>query len=300
MVLALVVAIIAVNLAGQTAARMWLEDLDERLLDAGAGTNAALITLEREHLEAFRAIGFSQGFAADLEALDVRAIESRITPIDANNGIPMIDVIDVQGRVIFAFRADGALQPIYRERLGVDVVASALAGERDEYGERFTELIATEEGPLLATAGPVRDEADGSRIVGSLLVMTPLHELLGQAKNLHGADLTVYADDRGEPLATTTPVRPRSLSTDELEVLAHPEGFPEASAFDIGGKRQREQIGGLIVRHRLGALLGASMPDRSREVANRVMLLAGLGLLAMSILVASSVHAWLRDREVAT
>lgn len=295
LLVALLAALIAIYLAGQTAARMWLEDLDARLLDAGAGTNALMISLEREHLEAYRSIAFSDGFATDLEVYDVLAIEDRIQPVDANHGIPMIDIIDDQNRVVFAFRAEGAIRPIYRERRDIEIVRQALAGERDEYGERFTSLITTDEGPLLATSGPVRR---GDRIVGALLLMTPMDELLSQGRNLHGAHLTAYSFDRGDPLATTTPIRPRTFDTEERTRLAQPEELPHATRFQIAGKPQREQVGTLTVRHRPTALLGSALYDRSREVAIAVMIIVAIGMAVMSILVAIVVYGWTRTREV--
>lgn len=293
LLIALLAAILAIYWAGQTAARMWLEDLDERLLDAGAGTNAAMTNLEQEHLEAYRAIAYADGFAASLERYDALDIESRLTPIDANHGIPMIDIIDDQNRVVFAFRAEGAIRPVYRARTDLEIVRQALAGERDEYGERFTSLIATDEGPLIATAGPVRL---GERIVGALLVMTPMDELLSRATNLHGARLTAYSTDRGDPLATTTPIRPRSLGTQLRTDLARVENLPYATRFKIAGATNREQIGALVVRHRTEAFLGSALPDRSPEVARAVMLIAALGMLVMSVIVASVAYAWARDK----
>lgn len=293
LLIAVLAALIAIYLAGQTAARMWLEDLDERLLDAGAGTNAQAILLEREHLEAYRAIAFSDGFADDLARYDASAIERRIQPVDANHAIPMIDIIDDRSRVVFAFRAEGAIRPVYRERGGIEIVRKALAGERDEFGERFTALIATDEGPLVATAGPVRD---GDRIVGALLLMTPIDELLSQGRNLHGAHLTAYSIDRGDPLATTTPIRPRTFDTETRTHLAQPEELPHATRFRISGAVQREQVAGLTIRHRTAAFLGSALPDRSRQVAWNVMVIVAVGMAVMAFLVAVVVHAWTRSR----
>lgn len=293
LLVALLVALFAIYLAGQTAARMWLEDLDARLLDAGAGANALAITFEREHLEAYRAIAFSDGFPEDLAGYDVHAIEDRVQPVDANHGIPMIDIIDDQNRVVFAFRAEGAVRPVYRERRGVEIVRMALAGERDQYGERFTSIIATEEGPLLATAGPVRS---GDRIVGALLLMTPLDELLSQGRNLHGAHLTAYSLDRGDPLATTSPIRPRTFDTETRTLLAQPERLPHATRFRIAGSVQREQIAGLTVWHRTASFLGAALHDRSRQVAWNVMTIVAIGMAVMSLLVGLVVYGWTRDR----
>lgn len=295
LLIAIIAALLAIYFAGQTAARMWLEDLDARLLDAGAGVNALAINFEREHLEAYRAIAFSQGFPEDLAAYDVRAIENRIQPVDANHAIPMIDIIDDQNRVVFAFRAEGAIRPVYRERRGIEIVRMALAGERDQYGERFTTIITTQEGPLLATAGPVRS---GDRIVGALLLMTPIDELLSQGRNLHGAHLTAYSLDRGDPLATTTPIRPRTFDTETRTLLAQPDELPYATRFRIAGSTQREQVAALTIRHRTGALLGAALRDRSREVAWNVMVITAIGMALMSVLVGLVVYGWTRDRYI--
>lgn len=293
LLIALVAALLAIYFAGQTAARLWLEDLDARLLDAGAGTNALAIGFEREHLEAYRAIAFSDGFPDDLARYDVRAIEDRVQPVDANHAIPMIDIVDAQGRVVFAFRAEGAIRPHYRERTDLEMVRRSLAGEGDEFGERFTSIVTTEEGPLLATAGPVRS---GERIVGALLLMTPIDELLSQGRNLHGAHLTAYSLDRGDPLATTTAIRPRTFDTETRTILAQPDELPHANRFRVRAKPQREQVAALTIRHETAAFLGASLPDRSREVAWKVMVIVALGMAVMSVLVALVVHGWTKER----
>lgn len=294
LIVALIVAILAIYFAGQTAARLWLEDLDKRLIDAGAGTNADAIAIERQHLAAYRALAYADGFGDSLRRYDARDIEQRLAPVDANHGVPMIDIIDNQGRVVFAFRAEGAIRPIYRERRGVALVQKALKGERDEYGDRFTDLIATDEGPLIATGGPVRV---GDDIVGALLVMTPLDELLSQATNFHGSSLTAYSLDRGDPMATTTPIRPRTFPTALRVELAQLGRLPYTTKFNVDGVKQREIVGALILRHRTQGFLGAALPDRSRYVAWRVMIVVAVGLVITSFLVAMVAYAWGRRYE---
>jgi sensor domain CHASE-containing protein len=293
LLLAILVAILAIYWAGETAARLWLEDHDKRLLDAGAGTNADLNQLERDQLSAYRAIAYADGFAASLARYDARDIEARLTPVDANHGMPMIDIIDDQGRVVFAFRADGAVRPVYRQRNDVAIVQRALAGESDQYGERFSDLLATQEGPLVATSGPVRL---GDRIVGALLVMTPVDQLLSRSTNTHGSLLTVYSDDRGDPMATTTPIRPRTLNTELRTLLTRDGELPWANRFKIAGKTNREIMGGLTLRHEQVAFLGAALPDRSRYVAWRVMIIVAIGIILLALIVWTVAYAWAKDK----
>lgn len=291
--IAVLVALLAIYFAGETAARLWLEDLDKRLLDAGAGTNAQLNQLERDQLSAYRAIAYADGFGASLAGYDAKAIEERLTPTDANHGMPMIDIIDDQGRVVFAFRADGAVRPVYRQRKDIAIVQRALAGEADQYGERFADLITTQEGPLIATAGPVRYN---NRIVGALLVMTPVDQLISRSTNAHGALLTVYSEDRGDPMATTTPIRPRTLDTALRVRLAQTGQLPWPNRFKIGGKTNREMMGALTVRHTTVAFLGAALPDRSRYVAWRVMVIVALGMIVLALIVWTVGYAWAKDK----
>ena len=291
--IALLVAILAVYFAGQTASHLWLQDLDKRLLDAGAGTNAGLNQLERDQLSAFRAITYADGFGKSLAEYDAKTIEAQLTPTDANHGIPMIDIIDDQGRVVFAFRADGAVRPVYRQRRDVAIVQRALAGESDQYGERFADLITTQEGPLIATAGPVRYN---NRIVGAVLAMTPIDQIISRSTNAHGSLLTVYSTDRGDPMATTTPIRPRTLDTELRVRLAEPGQLPWTNRFKIGGKTQREIMGGLVLRHRQVAFLGSALPDRSKYVAWRVMVIAALGFGVLALIVWTVAYAWAKDK----
>lgn len=291
--IAILVAILAVYFAGQTASHLWLQDLDRRLLDAGAGTNAALNQLERDQLSAFRAITYADGFGKSLADYDAKAIEAQLTPTDANHGIPMIDIIDDQGRVVFAFRSDGAVRPVYRQRRDVAIVQRALAGEADQYGERFSDLITTQEGPLVATAGPVRFN---NRIVGAVLAMTPVDQLISRSTNAHGSLLTVYSMDRGDPMATTTPIRPRTLGTALRVQLAEPGQLPWANRFKIAGKTQREMMGGLVVRHRQVAFLGSALADRSKYVAWRVMVIVALGFGMLALIVWSVAYAWAKEK----
>jgi hypothetical protein len=293
LLLALLVAILAIYWSGQTAAGLWLHDLDTRLLDAGAGTNADVNALERDQLSAFRAVTYADSFAPALAHYDATQIERLLTPTDANHGMPMIDIIDDQTRVVFAFRANGAVRPIYRSRGDIGIVRQALAGETDQYGERFSDLLTTDEGPLVATAGPVRL---GGKIVGAVLIMTPLDQLVSQATNQHGALLTAYSLDRGDPLATTTPIRPRTLTTDLRVRLAQSGQLPWANRFKIGGKTNREQIGALTLRHKTVGFLGAALPDRSRYVAWRVMAIVALGFAVLGLIVGSVSYAWARDK----
>jgi hypothetical protein len=282
-----------VRWADHAASGEWGKSLDERLTRAGAGTNADVLDVERQHLEGLRAFSFAVGVPEALSTLDVATIERILTPVDANLSIPMVDVLDANGRVVFAFRAEGQPAPIYRDRGPVGIVTSALSGEPDSLGERFSTLLVTDEGPLIASAGPVR--LDG-KVVGAVLVMTPLAEVLASSTTTHGELLTVYTAAGGAPLATTAPVKPRTLPKD-LENLLPAESLPRRSSFDVPDGQVREQLGALIIRHQPVAWLGVAELDKSGDVGGQIVVIFVFGLLAVGVLVVVIGVLWRRDGD---
>jgi hypothetical protein len=288
-----VVMVAVVRWADHTASGEWSTSLDERLTSAGAGTNAVVLDAERQHLEALRAFSFATGVPEALSTLDVASIERILTPVDANLSIPMVDILDESGRVVFAFRAEGQPSPIYRDRGPVGIVASALAGEPDALGERFSTLLVTDEGPLLATAGPVRLD---SKVVGAVLVMTPIEEVLAESTTTHGELLTVYTAAGGMPLATTAPVKPRTLPKD-LANLLPAESLPVRSSYEVPDGQVREQLGALIVRHQPVAWLGVAELDTSGRLGGQIIVIFVLGLLAVAVLVVVVSVLWRRDGD---
>src|SRR5581483_2323966 len=87
------VAILTVYFAGQRATAGARATLDDRLVQAGAGADAALVAIESEQLSAVRAVAFTQGIATALAAQDGPALNRLVTPIQANSTVPMVDVV---------------------------------------------------------------------------------------------------------------------------------------------------------------------------------------------------------------
>lgn len=280
LVVLVVVALSVIRWTGSVAGTEWRDALDERLADAGAGANAAMVEVERDHLSALRAFTFTTGVPEALAELDIEAIERLLGPIDANLGIPMVDVVDPSGRVVFAFRGEGQLPPIYRDRIDFSIVQRALRDEPDIYGERFTTMALTDEGALIASAGAVKL---GDDVVGVLVVMTPLADVLTASTNQSGEMLTVYSADGGVPLATTAAVKPRTLP-ESLDRILPAEDLPVTSSYEIPGGSAREQLGALVVRHETVAWLGVADLDKSGRVSGQVSMLTAVAILLCSLL----------------
>jgi hypothetical protein len=285
--LGLLVAVLAVAWAGQRAQRGVLDNLDARLQDAGAGSVAAIVSVEAEQLSALRAITFTQGVARAVETSDPGALNRLVTPLQANSNVPMVDVVRPDGQVLFAVRSKGAPRPAASRR-GMSAIGQSMREARGARGGRFTEVVIFKTGPAFVTIGPVMD---GKKPVGVVLVMTPLADVLGRISQQVRADLTAYTAD-GIPIATTSLADPPTLDRDTARRLI---GGGAVVLRYIHGD-DREALGRLIVDHQPDAVLGVSLKDNSAATRDAVMLFAALGLIA-TVTIMATFWARIANRE---
>jgi hypothetical protein len=276
--LGLLIAVLAVAWAGQRAQGGVLDNLDARLQDAGAGSVAALVTVEAEQLSALRAITFTQGIAQAVATSNSAAINRLVTPLQANSIVPMVDVVRPDGQVLFAVRSKGAPPPAASRR-GMSAIGQSISEARGTRGGRFTEVVIFKTGAAFVTVGPVMD---GKKAVGVVLVMTPLADVLGRISQQVRADLTTYTAD-GIPIATTSLADPPRLDRDTARRLI---GGGAVVLHYIHG-HDREALGRLIVDHQPDAVLGVSLEDNSAATRDAVMLFAALGLIATVTIMAT-------------
>lgn len=276
--LGLLIAVLAALWAGQRAAQGVRDNLDQRLRDAGAGTDAGIVAVEAEQLAALRSITFTQGVGHALARHDVATLNRVVTPLQANSGVPMVDVVLADGRVALAVRAKGAPAPV-ASRAGLGAIARAIRTAHGTRGGRFSELVTFRSGPTFLTAGPL---FDGSRAVGAVLVMTPLADLLGRLSQEVGARLTAY-DASGVPVATTAAYRPATLPAETARAVIG--GGPVLMRYSHSG--EREAVGRLVIDHQPDALLGTALHDNAWVTGRAVTLFAAIGLACTMLIVGS-------------
>ena len=276
--LGLIVAILTALWAGQRAENGVRANLDARLRDAGAGTDAALVTLEAEQLSALRAVAFTRGVGHALATRDIKTLNSLVTPVQTNSDVPMVDVTFPSGRVVLAVRSKGAPLPV-ASRAGMPALVAAVENAHKRRGGRSTVLAIFRSGPTLATVGPI---LDNGKVAGLALAMTPLADALGRFSQQVGATLTAY-DQNGKPLATTAPYEPRAVDAD----TAHALYAGGATVIRYVRGPDREMLGRLVLDHQAVALLGVSLEDNSPVTGHAVFLYAAIGLLCVMIIVGS-------------
>jgi len=287
LILGLLVAVLAVTWAGQRAGNGVLANLDSRLQDAGAGTDAALISVEAEQLSALRSITFTRGVATAVVNSDPAALNELVTPLQANSNVPMVDVVRPDGQVLFAVRSKGAPPPA-ASRSGLRAIDQSIREARGPRGGRFSEVVIFKTGPAFMTIGPLMN---GNTAVGVVLVMTPLADVLGRISQQVRADLTAYTAN-GTPIATTALRDPPPVDHDTARTLI---GGGAIVMRDTHGST-REALGRLIVDHQPDAVLGVALHDNSAVTKPAVMLFAALGRIA-TVLILATFWARIANRE---
>jgi hypothetical protein len=272
------VAILTVYFAGQRATAGARATLDARLVQAGAGADAALVAVESEQLSAVRAVAFTQGVANALASHDGPALNRLVTPIQANSTVPMVDIVEPDGRVLLAVRSKGAPAPV-ASRKGLRALKLSLSGVHGPRGGRFSEIVIYRSGPTLLTISPI---VQGKTPVGAVLAMTPLADALGRISQEVNAELTAY-DSIGDPIATTATFNPKPLPTDVAQALIG--GGPIATRYDWAD--HREKLGRLIVDHQPDAVLGVALEDDSNVTGRMVSIYAAIGLICTAIILAT-------------
>lgn len=283
--LGLAMALLTCLWAGQAAGAQLRSALDARLRDAGAGANAGVVDLERQQMQLVRSVEFTVGLPGRLKSGDVAGLARLAGPLLANSAVPLLDVADADGTIVLALRAQTSPPPD-SSRLTWTPVRQVLAGQRVQGDARINALVATAAGPLLVTAGPVREDG---RIVGAAVAATPWRSILGQLANVTGTGLTLYAAG-GAVLASSLNPPPPPLTRALAAATLAGSGAPAAREEGRGAARQRELLGRLVVEHDAVAVLGVALADRSAP-AVRTLALETAGGLAATVLTLAALAA---------
>lgn len=167
---------------------------------------------ERDHLEVVRAVAFTEGVTEALLAGDSSRLSALALPQAANANIDGLEIYDAAGLRIFGVRRDtsAAPSPLPREQAPADwtAISNAVQGKTDARGDKWAQLVATADGPLLVTAGPIFD--DQGRPIGAVAVSTRLNTILLNAKRTGVGDVSTF-DSAGVLLASTFDIADANL-----------------------------------------------------------------------------------------
>jgi class 3 adenylate cyclase len=215
LIIAILLAGVAAWLVSQSFARALQERFRSQLVDSATAANESLFKLEASQLSGVRAIAATNGVAEAVEAHDWEAIDRAIRPIVVNEHLGLVHILDNKGQPVYGLRAlpDGYAQNENADFANWLPVAKVLKQETDPLGDKFVGVVDAPWGLALYTVAPIKE---GDRLIGAVLVGTPLAEVLGAMQNGTGVTVTVYRPDGQAALssaggATTPPALAASL-----------------------------------------------------------------------------------------
>lgn len=203
--LTLVLAAVGSYLATNVVTGSLHERFENQLAESGRVTSDSVVRTERAQLEAVRAVTFTQGVSDGIAAGDADSLRSLVRPIAGNSGIERLAVLDATGKPLVSIALTDRASLTYKDtsttgqEAGWPLVQSVLAGVVDSEGDKQAQIIETDSGFVLYTAGPI--ERNG-QIVGVALVGTTVTTFLIGAQGQALADVTFY-DFNGVPLSST-------------------------------------------------------------------------------------------------
>jgi putative nucleotidyltransferase with HDIG domain len=203
--LTLVLAGVGSYLATNVVTGSLEERFDNQLAEAARVTSDSVVRTERRHLEVVRSVAFTQGMANAVVAHDNTKVGGLAEPLAVNSAVERLLILDAEGDTLAGFALDDPEALTYRDLATSNdpaswfAVGAVLQGVEDEHGDKHAQIVETDDGFVLYTAGPI--EADG-RVVGVALAGTTLSTFLANTESEALASVTVY-DFEGQPLDTS-------------------------------------------------------------------------------------------------
>jgi adenylate cyclase len=286
-----------------------LEDrFQTALIDSGRMATDMVVQIEREQLAAWRSVAYTEGFAESVAEGDADTVAQLAAPHVLNARMDCADILDSSGSPLLALhhqrggRVDEYITDPGTEYADWEIVQQVLAGEVDESGDKFADLIETDWGWVFYTAGPILHEED---IVGVLLTGTYIDHLVQRLDGAALARVSIYVEE-GSPLATTLAFEPIEVpNVDEETYQAVVDGQAEQTVrrnIMAAGREYAEVLGVFEARHGndLG-MLSVAIPlswVTDARAPTRVDLLTLFGVMIALILVIGTLVASIVLRPV--
>ena len=267
------------------------ERFDKQLYESGKISSELLVSYETQLLETQRLLTNAEGVSAALLADDPGALRSLTLGIVANDQQEAVEFIDRRGNhVLSMHHRQGGTPEDYLVSSGgqtifthLEIVQSVLAQKSDPRGNKFADLVKTDDGSFLYVSGPVYDSQ--GNLAGVVLVGRTLATLTADLHASTFAQVTLY-DQTGKIIYSTLPF-PQNLT---LETAARTISLKDVSSTkrDLSSERDlsvsnipfTEILGAWEVRgnHELG-VLGIALSENAVVQAStgsrwRIFLLA--------------------------
>jgi HD-GYP domain-containing protein (c-di-GMP phosphodiesterase class II) len=184
------------------------ERFTNQLIENGKLSAESMVRQEESLLRSLRLFSYTEGLPEATALKDVDRLEELSLGIAANQGEEVVEFLDSEGNLVLSLaHQTGGDAADYK--VGTDsemeysdfpFIANVLAGQVDEFGDKYSGLVQESQGDVFFVAGPLVD-SDG-KLNGAVLVGKTIDSMLRQIHDETLAQVTVYEAD-GVPSAST-------------------------------------------------------------------------------------------------
>ena len=295
--------ILAVGLAIGAAyaiTQIVFDTIDERftnqLIESGKLSAESMVRQEDSLLRSLRLFSYTEGLPEAIITNNLERLEELSYGIAANQGEEVVEFLDKEGQLVLGLNHQlGGDAADYKVSTSSDAdygsmafIANVLAGQVDEFGNKYSGLVRFDWNDVFYVAGPLLDNE--GELNGVVLVGKTLDTMLRQIHDETLAQVTVY-EGSGAPYASTF-YEPLPVEQSEAaRVLANQN---ESSLRRNIGNRRGLNISNIEYEEILGpwegrgnddlGLIGVSLPRTFLVRASNATRLQITGLASLSLL----------------
>lgn len=269
LLLTLLVTMLGTFVVTRLVASSVQDRLTTQLLETSRAAGDRVVAWERQQLDTLRLVVFTVGVPDALESGDDQLISDTLVALASNQNTYLLLGMDTAGTVIAGTRrsSDG-YEPgfLVGETLADQApVAAVLAGESDQYGDKYAGIVIIDGEQILLTVAPVHGAT--GELVGAVAAGTPMNIVLAQTKIDTLADLTLYTSD-GEAVQTTFVLPEKDnfepLHIDETvysDALGRSEEITPLHSTILNEREYQTAYVPLVIRRDTLGVLGVSWPS---------------------------------------
>jgi len=269
LLLTLILAIAAAFLITQLVVENVQERFDKQLFEVGKISSELMVTYESQLLETQRLLANVEGGPAALQARDPQQLRNLTLGIIANDQQEAAEFLDLAGNHILSVHQIRGGNPEDYEVFtggqtsfsGLEIVQNVLGREVDARGDKFSDIVETDDGKFLYVAGPIYDERGA--LVGAVLVGRSLQTLAADMRFKTFAQISFY-DLSGQVLYTTLPYPYKLAKEYADQAIASKDASSLKRSLDVVNIPYAEILGSWEVRgeHQIG-VLGVALSENS-------------------------------------
>ena len=272
LLLMLILGVVGTYLTTSLVATSLENRIADQLLHSEDAALDAAVKLQGRQVAAIRLIANTEGVDQAVRSGDAAAIRRLVVPLEVNNRLGTVMIFDSAGHTILEISQPDATNPgglVFgsgTDLSGESLIQPVLKGQYDSLGDKYIGYRGTPPASL-AAAGPV---VLGDRVVGGVLVETPLNAVLAELQNKSQAQVVLITSD-GRPLGSTIKGVPSDLIDEHLRsylALASP-GRAAIRSIGVGGQEYEFQFTNFYLRQSPQGYLAVAVSRRSVIDAGR-------------------------------